>query len=112
MTVAMATAATTDAAETVRIPTCAARQVITMLGMTAQTTGGRAITRDLRAAAAMATTTQGAYLGYILHRRGARKCVRDHDRNRDRDRGRDRVQHPNKDHIRQGMKVWEAMAKT
>ena len=33
---------------------------------TARTTGGRAITRDLQAAAATATTTQGAGLGRLL----------------------------------------------
>ena len=37
-----------------------------MHGMTARTTGGRAVTRDLRAAAATATTIQGAGLGYLL----------------------------------------------
>ena len=33
---------------------------------TARTTGGRAITRDFRAATAMATTTQRAGLGHLL----------------------------------------------
>ena len=37
-----------------------------MTGMTTQTTGDRAITRDLRTAAVTATTTQGAGLGYLL----------------------------------------------
>ena len=37
-----------------------------MHGMTAQTTGGRVIRRDLQAAAAAATTTQGADIGYLL----------------------------------------------
>ena len=60
------TVAATNATETVRIPTCATRQAITMHGRTARTTGGRAITSDLRAAAATATTTQGAMLGYLL----------------------------------------------
>ena len=64
--VATTTAAAADATETVRIPTCAARQAITMPERTTQTTGLRAITRDLRAAATAATTTQGSGLGYLL----------------------------------------------
>ena len=39
---------------------------ITMPRRTAQTTGGRAITRDLRDAAATAKTSQRAGLGYLL----------------------------------------------
>ena len=89
-------AAAADAAETVvRISICAARQAIIMPGRTAQTSGGRAITRDLLATAAMATTIQGAGLGYLLHRRGVRYSDRNHHQNRDR--GRDRVQNRNKD---------------
>ena len=37
-----------------------------MPGRTAQTTGGRIITKDLQAAAAAATTTQGADLSHLL----------------------------------------------
>ena len=62
----MRMAAATDATETARIQTCAARQAITMHGRTARTTDGRAITRDLRAAAATATPAQGAGLNYLL----------------------------------------------
>ena len=46
--VATTTAATADAAKTVRMPTCAAFQAITMPGKTARTTGGRIITKDLQ----------------------------------------------------------------
>ena len=37
-----------------------------MPGRTARTTGGRVITKDLQAAAATTTTTQGAVLGHLL----------------------------------------------
>ena len=37
-----------------------------MPGRTAQTTGGRTITKDRQAAAATATTTQGAGLSHLL----------------------------------------------
>ena len=39
---------------------------MTMPGGTAQTKGGRTITKDLQAAAATATMTQGAGLGRLL----------------------------------------------
>ena len=45
---------------------CAASQAITMPGGTTQTTGVRAITKDLQAAAAAAMTTQRAVLGHLL----------------------------------------------
>ena len=64
--VATTTAATADAAKTVRMPTCAAFQAITMPGKTARTTDGHAIKKDLRAATATATATQGAGLGHLL----------------------------------------------
>ena len=64
--VATTMAAAADTMKMVRTPTCAAYQATTMPRRTAQTTGGRAITRDLRAAAATATATQGAGLGLLL----------------------------------------------
>ena len=45
---------------------CAAYKATTIPGRTVRTTGGRAITRDLQAAAATATITQGAGLGHLL----------------------------------------------
>ena len=59
-------AAAADAAEMVRIPTCAASQAITMPGRTVQTTDDRTITKDLRASAATATTAQKEGLGHLL----------------------------------------------
>ena len=78
---------------------------------TARTTGGRAITRDLQAADATTTTTQGADLGYLLGVVHGIAILRDRDRNGDRDKGRDRIQNRNKDRPRQVMKVCEAVAK-
>ena len=64
-TIATAAAAAADAAGPVR-RTYAVFQAIAIPGRIAQTTGGRTITKDRRAAAAMATTTQGAGLGHPL----------------------------------------------
>ena len=58
-------AAAADATDTVR-RICPAPQAITMPGRTARTTGGCVITKDLQAAAAATTTTQGADLGHLL----------------------------------------------
>ena len=93
MAVATMSTAAAGAAETVRIPTCATRQVITMPGRTAQTTGGRVIMRDLQAVAAMVTTTQGEGVGYLLGevRSIAIGIAIEVEISRDRGRGRTQV---------------------
>ena len=78
---------------------------------TSQTTGGRAITRDLRAAAATATTIQGAGLGYLLgvvHGIAIGIAI---EMETEIKVSRDRIQNRNKDRPRQAMKVCKAMAK-
>ena len=65
MAVTTTMAAAKDAADTVR-RICAVSQAKTMPGRTTRTTGGRIITKDLQATAAIATPTQGAGLVHIL----------------------------------------------
>ena len=64
--VATTTAATADAAKTVRMPTCAAFQAITMPERTDRITAGRITTKDHQVAAATTTTAQGSGLGHLL----------------------------------------------